>query len=86
MTEHLLLQELLGLKIRDVRELLGVDTDLNLKAVNGTFIPYQGWVEARFRLNSEKEKRSYCPFFGYQRRIGTPNYWLQRYRITCEGQ
>jgi len=35
--------------IRDMTELLGMD-GLDLKAANGTDLPYEGWVEVAFNL------------------------------------
>ena len=61
-TECFLKQQLPDLKVRDINELLGTDADLQLTAANGTAIPYKGWVEARFRLNSEEEKEVTVPF------------------------
>ena len=54
--EHVLSDKLPKLKIRDISELLGVDSGLNLTAANGTSIPYKGWIEIKFRLNREDEK------------------------------
>ncbi|KAL9964944.1 hypothetical protein ACROYT_G028661 [Oculina patagonica] len=38
-----------GCDIRDIAELLGMD-GLDLKAANGTDLPYEGWVELTFNL------------------------------------
>ena len=38
-----------GCDIRDIAELLGMD-GLDLKAANGTDLPYDGWVELTFNL------------------------------------
>ena len=38
-----------GCDIRDIAELLGMD-GLDLKAANGTDLPYEGWVELSFNL------------------------------------
>jgi len=38
-----------GCEIRDMTELLGMD-GLNLKAANGTDLPYEGWVELTFNI------------------------------------
>ena len=46
--EHVLSDKLPKLKIRDISELLGVDSGLNLTAANGTSIPYKGWIEIKF--------------------------------------
>ena len=42
-------QCLSGCDIRDIAELLGMD-GLDLKAANGTDLPYEGWVELTFNL------------------------------------
>ena len=68
-TEWFLKQQLPDLKVRDINELLGTDADLQLTAANGTAIPYKGWVEARFRLNSEEEKEVTVPFLVTEKRI-----------------
>ena len=36
--------------LRNVEELLGAGGVLNLKAMNGTDIPFDGWIEVRFKL------------------------------------
>jgi hypothetical protein len=46
--EHTRLDKFPNLKVRNIVELLGVNSDLNLKAANGTSIPYKGWVETKF--------------------------------------
>ncbi|KAL9956080.1 hypothetical protein ACROYT_G037503 [Oculina patagonica] len=38
--------------VRDISELLGED-ELNLQAVNGTKIAYDGWIEVEFQLTGE---------------------------------
>ena len=38
-------------KLRNVEELLGVQEKIELKAANGTPIPYCGWTELHVRLN-----------------------------------
>jgi len=38
--------------VRDISELLGED-GLNLQAVNGTKIAYNGWIEVEFQLAGE---------------------------------
>ena len=38
-------------KLRNVEELLGVQGKIELKAANGTPIPYCGWIELIVRLN-----------------------------------
>ena len=42
---HLLLEVL-----RNVEELLGAREELNLEAMYGTDIPFDGWIEVRFKL------------------------------------
>ena len=36
--------------LRNVEELLGSGGELNLEAMNGTDIPFDGWIEVRFKL------------------------------------
>ena len=36
--------------LRNVEELLGAGEELNLEAMNGTAIPFDGWIEVRFKL------------------------------------
>ena len=36
--------------LRNVDELLRVGEELNLEAMNGTDIPFDGWIEVRFKL------------------------------------
>ena len=43
---HLALEEL-----RNVEELLGAGEELNLEAMNGTDIPFDGWIEVRFKAH-----------------------------------
>ena len=38
-----------GCEIRDIAELLGMD-ELELKAANGTDLPFEGWVEPTLHL------------------------------------
>lgn len=71
-TEHLLKEELPDLEIRDINELLGMDSDLKLTAANGTSIPYKGWVEATFRLNGEEDKEVTVPFLVTQEYLEQP--------------
>ena len=71
-TEHVLKQQLLNLKIRDINELLGGGSDLKLIAASGATIPYKGWVETRFRLNGEKEKEVTVPFLVTEEHLDQP--------------
>ena len=60
--KHVLINKFPEFKIHDVKELLGVDSNLNLTAANGTSIPYKGRVEAKFRLDRENSKEVAVPF------------------------
>ena len=71
-TENFLKQQLPDLNIRDINELLGVDSDLNLTAANGTTIPYKGWVEARFQLNGERGQEVTVPFLVTEEHLDQP--------------
>ena len=44
--------------VRDISELLGKD-GLNLQAVNGTKIAYDGWIEVEFQLLGRTGTRSH---------------------------
>ena len=36
--------------LRNIEKLLGAGEKLNLEAMNGTDIPFNGWIEVRFKL------------------------------------
>ena len=65
-------QQLPDLEIRDINELLGVDSDLKLTTANGTTIPYKGWVEAKFRLDGEKEREVTVSFLVTEEHLDQP--------------
>lgn len=46
-------ENLPGVKLRDIKELLEADNTLDITAANGESMPYIGWVEVTFRLASE---------------------------------
>ena len=58
-------------KLRNVEELLGVQGKIELKAANGTPIPYCGWIELSVRLN-ETQPDSLVPFLVTKENIGPP--------------
>ena len=42
-----------NISLNPIEELLGSGSTLNVKAKNGTDIPYSGWVEVNFQLISD---------------------------------
>ncbi len=58
-------------KIKNVEELLGVQNSVELKAANGTPIPYCGWVELSVRLD-ETQPDILVPFLVTKENIGPP--------------
>ncbi|CAB4011313.1 Retrovirus-related Pol poly from transposon [Paramuricea clavata] len=58
-------------KLRNVEELLGVQGKIELKAANGTPIPYCGWIELSVRLN-ETQPDILVPFLVTKENIGPP--------------
>ena len=44
----------------------------NFTAANGTSIPYKGWVEVTFRLNSEEETKVTVPFLVAEEYVDQP--------------
>ena len=44
--------QFLGIKLRNIEELVGHGLEIELKAANGTDIPYSGWIELEFKLMS----------------------------------
>ena len=56
-------------KLRNVEELLGVQGKIELKAANGTPIPYCGWIELSMRLN-ETQPDILVPFLVTKENIG----------------
>ena len=51
--EQVLINKFPELQVRDVSELLGVDSGLNLTVTNGTLFPYCGLRETKSRLDRE---------------------------------
>ena len=49
-------QNLPKLKLQPIERLLGI-SDLELQAVNGTTVPYVGWVETSFAFGEESSVR-----------------------------
>ena len=40
--------------LRNVEELLGAGEELHLEAMNGTDIPFDGWIKVRFKLAGDE--------------------------------
>ena len=70
--EQVLINKFPELQVRDVSELLGVGSGLNLTAANGTPIPYSGWIETKFRLNRENSNDVTVPFLVTPERLEQP--------------
>ena len=76
-TLHEWVKENLGdITINPLEELIG--TNLQLKAANGTTIPYLGWIKIRFRLDHSRPDRHArcCTYTGSSGQPRTPNFWL----------
>ncbi len=58
-------------KLRNVEELSGVLEKIELKAANGTPIPYCGWTELHVRVN-ETQPDIVVPFLVTKENIGPP--------------
>ena len=57
---------------RQMDELLN-DKGLDLKAANGTEIPYEGWIEVSFKLMTSDDKHGMSvPFLISNRSYGSP--------------
>ena len=54
-SKHWLEEYLPSLKLRNIEELLGEETGLNLIGANGGPIPFEGWVEVQFQLASSNQ-------------------------------
>ncbi len=54
-SKHWLEEYLPSLKLRNIEELLGEETGLNLIGANGGSIPFEGWVEVQFQLASSTQ-------------------------------
>ena len=54
-SKHWLEEYLPSLKLRNIEELLGEETGLNLIGPNGGPIPFEGWVEVQFQLASSNQ-------------------------------
>ena len=54
-SKHWLEEYLPSLKLRNIKELLGEETGLNLIGANGGPIPFEGWVEVQFQLASSNQ-------------------------------
>ena len=70
-SETFMHKQLLTNKLRNVEELLGVQGKIELKAANGTPIPYCGWIELSVRLN-ETQPDILVPFLVTKENIGPP--------------
>ena len=54
-SKHWLEEYLPSLKLRNIEELLGEETGLNLIGANGGPIPFERWVEVQFQLTSSNQ-------------------------------
>lgn len=58
-------------KLRDISDLLN-SSDLKLEAANGTDIPYDGWVEIKFKLQGKFSKEKIVRFLVTKEKIQLP--------------
>jgi hypothetical protein len=70
-SETFMYKQSLTSKLRNVEELLGVQGKIELKAANGTPIPYCGWIELSVRSN-ETQPDILVPFLVTKENIGPP--------------
>lgn len=70
-SEHFMQNQLSTDRMKGVEELLGVHDKVDLRAANGTPIPYCGWVEVKVKL-SETEPDILVPFLVTKEEIGPP--------------
>ena len=49
-SEYVVNSQFPSIQLRDIQELLGTDNNIDLRAANGTKIPYLGWVELDLKL------------------------------------
>ena len=49
-----------GIELRNIEELVGQGVQIELKAANGTDIPYSGWIELEFKLMSGADVKNNC--------------------------
>ena len=59
-------------QVKNVRQLLGEDGNVDLQAVNGTDIPYCGWTEIGVRLSGDNETEIKVPFLVTKENIEQP--------------
>ena len=63
LSQNFLLEEFPNIKVKELKELLGIETDLDLRAANNSHIPYLGYVELKFELlNGTKFSSLTVPF------------------------
>ena len=52
LSQEFLLEQFPAIEVKDLKELLGVETDLDIRAANKSRVPYLGYVELKFELLS----------------------------------
>ena len=72
--EYIVNRDFAHIQVREVKEFLGNESQLNLVTANGSTMPYKGWVELNFRLLKANENYDSItvPFLVTQERIDTP--------------
>ena len=72
--EYIVDRDFVHIEVREMKEFLGNESQLNLVTANGSTMLYKGWVELNFRLlkTSENYDSITVPFLVTQERIDTP--------------
>ena len=72
--EYIVNRDFAHIQVREIKEFIGNESQLNLVTANGSTMPYKGWVELNFRLlkTSENYGSITVPFLVTQERIDTP--------------
>ena len=70
--------------LRNVEELLGAGEKLNLEAMNGTNIPFDGWIEVRFKLARDDTTADELtvPVLVRQKERRVPDHW----HLSCQSR
>ena len=72
--EYIVNRDFAHIQVREIKEFLGNESQLNLVTENGSTMPYKGWVELNFKLLKANENYDSItvPFLATQERIDTP--------------
>ena len=52
LSQEFLLEQFPAIEVKDLKQLLGVETDLDIRTANNSPVPYLGYVELKFELPS----------------------------------